>query len=196
MFTSRMLYCSFPGSTFVDRGEGQGCHSSELNRGAPYPTRNPLASPPRYASIPSLNYFSLHFLFFFFFILSYTGKGTHSYWFLWKHKLKLSFSRGSPDGLFLDHVDLVIQLCYLLIMTTETRQSLMDPSVHGRPPIFKRSASRRATACHLYWEQQMWFSANTHRQLGAIPGSLLIPNLHSLHGLTHIHQLCACYTML
>lgn len=82
--------------------------------------------------------------------------------------------------LFLYHVRLTIQLCDLLIITTETSQTVMDPPVHGTPPIFKSFTLQRASACKLYRAWQMQSSENIHGWLSVIPGSLSIPRHHTL----------------
>lgn len=100
---------------------------------------------------------------------------------------------------FLYHVRLTIQLRYLLIITTKTRQPLMGPSGHVISPIFKSSTSQRSSACKLSRARQMLSLANTHTWFSIIPDSLFIPCPHTLPPATWLDSysevMCLCEAM-
>lgn len=98
---------------------------------APYPTRNPPASPPRCSSISWLDYFVFQFDGFFYNYKLKREIYTQLTMSL-KTQAEIIFVRfsGCP---FSYHVCLTIQLDHLSIVTIETRQPLMDSSVHVHP---------------------------------------------------------------
>lgn len=119
-----------------------------------------LLFPPRCSSISLLEYFCLHFnlmFAFFFFNSKFKRKMCTQLTVSLKTQAEIIFTRFS-GCLFLYHVCLTIQLDHLLIVAIETRQPLMDPSVHVNPIFFFFFLSctcQRSSVCKLYRARQM-----------------------------------------